>query len=117
MRLNFKVTLTPGTAKSLATLIGAGKESPVYLDRYSVQMAMGGSGVGYVMDGVPLNTNGDKTNASHVTAELAAATATAPGGQFEDRRSFVDGAGIDARLIWVDGDQADPVRISVDRRV
>jgi hypothetical protein len=85
----------------------------------SIQMLKGGSGVGYVMDGIPKGTTpaGKGTGAGQLTMELNAASAGAAGGQYEDIRSPTDGWGIDLTQLWVDGDQNDPVAISGNRRV
>ena len=66
------------------------------------------------MDGI-VNRTPSTSNASDVTVELYAATSTAPGGQYSDPEAaieFSQAPAIDLNQLWIDGAEADPVRIS-----
>ena len=82
--------------------------------RVFIQMLTGGSGRGYVLDGIPWGTIADASNDDHVTAELAAATAAAPGGSYSDE-SQIPGADIDLSKLWVHGTNAgDKIKVSCE---
>ncbi|MGA3099685.1 MAG: hypothetical protein ABSF25_24785 [Bryobacteraceae bacterium] len=84
-------------------------------DRLSVQMKTGGSGIGYLLCS---NTGGipSKANDADIVVELAAATATAPGGAYQDYQPG-GGNAIDMSAYWVDGAYAgDQIRVSYNRR-
>lgn len=98
-RGNRKITLTPGTPIQLSSVTWT-------CDRIFIQMAAGGTGLGYVMLGVPYGTTPASTNGA---VQLAPATSTAPGGAFWD-----SGPNIDLRKIWVDGTQADTMFITYE---
>lgn len=89
---------------------------PVYADRVLIQMVTGGSGIGYVMDGVPLGHVPDASVDDDITSELSASDGTGPGGSYSD----ADGNGgspIDLRLLWVDGANAgDKIRFTARLR-
>lgn len=95
-RVNRVITVTAGTAIRLST-------SHTYVDRIFIQMLTGGSGRGFVMDGVPLGTTPDRTNPAHLTAELQAATAVSPGGNYSDQAQNQSAATIDLAMIAIDG--------------
>ena len=84
-------------------------------DRLSVQMASGGSGIGYLLSS---NTGGtpSKANDADVVAEVAAATATGPGAPFTDYQPG-GGNAIDVSAYWVDGgNPGDTIRVSYNKR-
>jgi hypothetical protein len=92
----------------------AARENSMPAKRVFIQMLMGGSGLGYVMDGIPWGTVADSTVDGHVTAQLAVATATAPGGSYTDR-SQTPGADIDLSKLWVHGaNSGDKIKVSYD---
>jgi hypothetical protein len=63
-----------------------------------IQMQHGGTGIGYVMDGIPILFGAPSpTNAGQLTAELAPATSTAPGGAFANQDLM------DIQRTWVHG--------------
>lgn len=77
-RLNYTYTLTAGTAVRLAS-------QKMLASRMLIQnIPMTGGGVTIIMLGVPTGTACDSTQAAQVTAYLAPATSTAPGGSFSD---------------------------------
>jgi hypothetical protein len=113
MRINTKVTLAPGTPINVAAALELTDNHMA--NRVSIQMATGGSGLGYVMDGIAVGRTPATTNASDVTVELYPATSTAPGGQYSDPEAAIDfsmSPAIDLSMLWIDGAEADPVRIS-----
>lgn len=125
-RLNKTVTLTPGTPLQLSQIFGYNNTftsnnfpggAPMIINRVFVQMAIGGTGVGYVMDGIPKGTIPSHSTASQLTAQIGAASGANPGGSYSDRSYEKDGGGIDGSQFWVDGSAADPMIISVDVRV
>lgn len=78
----------------------------------SIQMAVGGTGPGYVMAGISNGRTPSASNSIDLTAQLAAATASAPGSQYSDTNE----KGIDISQIWVDGStNGDPITISWDQ--
>lgn len=95
-RTNRVITVTAGTPVRL---------SPTHqtVDRIFIQMMTGGSGRGFVMDGIPLTVTPDRTNPTHLTAELQAATATSPGGNYADQAQ--GSSTIDIAMIALDGTQ------------
>lgn len=96
-RVNTQVTVTAGTPVRLST-------TKRLVNRIFVQMAIGGSGVGYVMTGIPNGTTPSSSNAAHLTAQLCAATATAPGCNYSDNINSTSNADpIDLSEIWLDG--------------
>jgi hypothetical protein len=118
MRQNTKITLTPGTPINLAVALSL--QPHTMCNRVFIQMATGGTGLGYVMGGIGGGRTPATTNANDVSAELAPATATAPGGSYADPSGvleFSQAPAIDLTTIWVDGTAADPVRVSVDLNV
>ena len=84
-------------------------------DRLLVQMATGGSGIGYVLSS---NSGGtpSKSNDADIAAELAAATATGPGVPYKDCQPG-GGDCIDVSAYWVDGaNSGDKIRVSYNQR-
>lgn len=121
-------TVTAGTPQNLAQLLigynpAAGAMStppipsyqPVYATRVFIQMASGGSGKGIIFDGVPLGVTPTDTSYGDIVAELAPATATAPGGSYSDATPghLVGAPQIDLRRMWIDGsNNGDGIRVS-----
>ena len=120
MRQNMTITIAAGTPINVVTgtSVAPSYDTPaVYATRVLAQMRHGGSGLGYVMDGISLGRIPATTNAGDVTAELTPATATAPGGDYSDWE-FNPGGGIDLRRIWIDGgNSGDTVGFSWDLKV
>lgn len=116
MRVN--KTITIGAAPiNLATGTAVADDGiPKRINRILIQMLPASSGsLGYVMDGIGAQRVPSKAVAADVTAVLAAATASSPGGVYSD--SDPDGA-IDLGKMWLDGDHAgDTVKVSYDLRV
>lgn len=121
MRLNKTATIVAGTPINVATLLGLDPNFPVYARRWTVQPLAGGSGLVYVMDGVkPRGTVPASTTSGDLTAELAPATATAPGSFYEDiYEADADNQGdIDLSLSWIDGSNSgDTVAVSANLKV
>ncbi len=120
-RLNVTITLNPGHPVQISSLFNAntaGKHgTPFILDRIFIQMAIGGTGVGYVMTGIPEGVTPSASTSGQISAQLASSGGgTDPGGSYEDRAYEKDGTGIDGAGIWVDGSAADPCIVSVDQR-
>ncbi len=119
-RFNLLLTITAGTPIRLSDSAtdGTQKTQPLYVNELIIQMASGGSGLGYVMAGVKPGTTPNKATAGTVSAQLTAATAGAPGGTYSDAADPRGGGGIDLSKIWIDGDHtADTVVVSWDSRV
>lgn len=136
MRINTTFTIAAGTPINVATGMtatqmtsnGYGAKIPsLYVSRVFIQMLPGASaGIGYVMDGIyGVNAAGTgprvpaSTNAADVTAELAPAISTAPGGSYTDiDNSYTGTIGIDLSKMWVDGAHTgDTVKISYNQLV
>lgn len=77
-RLNYQYTLTAGSPVRIASQ----KMLASRLLIQNIPMASGGATI--IMLGVPLATVCDSTQAAQVTAYLAPATTTSPGGSFSD---------------------------------
>lgn len=111
MRVNKAITVVAGTPIQISTL-------KVYASRVFIQMKTGGTGNGQVMDGQVTQPTGHGATAGQLTAEIAAASASAPGGSYADRAYEKDGTGIDLSQLWVDGDHSgDIMTVSYDQRV
>lgn len=118
MRLNKTATIVAGTPINIATLLGLDPAFPVPARRWTAQALIGGTGAIYIMDGikprarVPVSsTSGD------LTAQLAPASATAPGSFYEDAYTAdADNQGdIDLSLTWIDGSHSgDTVAVSAN---
>ena len=105
MRVNKQITVTAGTPVHLVTgLTGATAPlpDPVIVRHLRCQMKTGGTGRGSVMGGIYGGRVPAATAVEDLTAELEPATATAPGGKYEDWDQ-VRPASIDANSFWVDG--------------
>ncbi len=104
-RANYTYTGTAGSPINLetgTTSAPASGSAPVYVKRIFVQMASNGNltyGMGYVLAGVTRGRTPATSNAYDVTAQLAAATSTAPGGSYSDADND---AGIDIGTVWID---------------
>lgn len=100
-RVNHQYILTPGTPIQLSQI-------PWACERILIQGMKGGTGVVYIMLGVPVGTTPAKTlNA----VQLAPASSTAPGPMYKD-----SGPGINLQQTWIDGDQADSVLVSFESK-
>lgn len=120
MQFNQVVTVTAGTPINLATLTNVApvKGQEIYAFTVSIQMQHGGTGIGYVMDGITLGrlTAPIATNAADLTLELAAATGGAPGGQyFKQIYSGQDRVGVAVHEIWIDVSVTSNVILSYNR--
>lgn len=100
-RVNKEFTIVAGTPRNVATEVTTAviTDIPYLVTRIFIQMKTAGTGLGYVMADVPRGTVGSQSNTKHKTAELAPATATAPGASYSD----TDPGGIDISLMWIDG--------------
>lgn len=97
-RINKSITVTAGTPIQVSS-------TKILAAEVFIQMATGGTGVGYICAGIPSGTTPSAScgGAGQLTAQLAPASATAPGGSYSDSISLTVGAGIDISTIWVDG--------------
>lgn len=115
MRINKAVTVTAGTPVNIWTGTNSADTVPVMARSVFIQMKHAGTGLGYVLAGISRNRTPSTSNSSDLTAELAPATATAPGGSYSDDSELM---GIDANSIWVDGSvTGDVIIISFDLKV
>jgi hypothetical protein len=119
-RKNLLVTIAAGTPVQVSTLANSGcpANGACMVNRIFIQALLGGSGVVYVMDmsSYIANTVPSHSTAGNLTAQLAAATASAPGGSYSDTADSGSGA-IDISAIWIDGSNtSDTVVVSFDRR-
>lgn len=113
-RVNMQVTITAGTPVRLTT-------TKTLVNRLFIQLKTGSSGRAFLLLGVPATTTCDATNAAQLTAELAPATATAPGGSFSDPQGangMSPSDSEDLAQICIDGSHTgDVVVISFWRRI
>lgn len=130
MRVNKQVTVTASGPLNILTglngtlMIHSGPVARTMCRALSIQMKAGGSGLGYVMDGIyGVQDDGvspripDKTQSTDVTAQIGASpSATQPGGQYGDAYVLPNGAaGVDVSRTWVDGsNNGDVITISYD---
>lgn len=128
-RFNKAITVVAATPINVATgmtsaqMVTAGfSQIPRQLvKRVFLQMKVAGTGLGYVMDGIRGQTSATqqwRVPASSVsgdlTAQLAPATATAPGGSYGDSDP---NAGIDLSQTWIDGSvNGDVITVSYDTK-
>jgi hypothetical protein len=106
---------TPVNALTGTTSAPGDSTRPVYATRVFIQAPHSSTnGIVYVLDsGGPVRVP-SSANADDIVAELAAATSTAPGGDYSDV-DFRDGGGIDLRTVWIDVATTNtPARISFD---
>ena len=111
MRVNQRITIAAGTPVRLAAV-------STWVRSLSLQMQVGGSGYGIVLDLSAPNLQAatpDATNGDHVCWQLAPASPTAPGGQ----SGYPDtDRGYDIQWIYVDGSNTgDTVAVSYDKKV
>lgn len=110
-RYNLLITVTAGTPIQVTAGLAC-PNCPLLVDRTLIQMVHGGTGIGYVMDlsqyfisgSLPASVTPNHATAGQLTAELAPASATAPGGSYSDSVTGSPGGGaIDLSHIWLDG--------------
>lgn len=111
MRVNERLTINAGTPVQLAPV-------STWVRSLFIQMRHGGTGYGTVLDMSQPGLHGVTPSAAtgaHVTAELAPATASAPGGSY----TYADtDRGFDLQWIYVDGSvTSDTVTVSYDQKV
>ena len=109
MQINKTFTVVAGTPIQVET------NDKVLADTILIQMMVGGSGVGYVMDGILAGRTPSASNDYDLSAQLAPASPTAPGGTWtkENWRH-----GIRVSQIWVDGaTSGDKIKVSYDQQV
>lgn len=116
MRINrtFTVGVNP---ICVSTETGASDGIRLIADRVFIQMlpVAGGGGLGYVMDGIRPDRVPSIALAGDVTAVLASATATDPGGGYSDSDAH---GGIDLSLLWIHGAQVgDTIKFSAKLRI
>lgn len=115
MRVNRSITITSGTPVNVWTGTGAAETTPVMARAILLQMKHGGTGIGYVLAGISRNRVPSASNSADLSAELAPASATAPGGGYSDSAEVT---GIDVSRIWIDGSvSGDVVICTVDLKV
>ena len=122
MQQNATYTVTAGSPINLATgtTRAPAKGEEVWAWQVSIQMQHGGSGLGYVMDGIPIGraTAPAASNSADLSLELASATANAPGGSMNKTMpQGQDRAEIAIHEIWIDGSHTgDGMIVSYDKR-
>jgi hypothetical protein len=126
MRINKTLTIAAGTPVNLAVALGlvqavTAATTPIWANRVFAQMLAGGTGLGYVMDldAFAAGTQAAVATNGHLTAQLAPATATAPGGAYGDAVAGVGQGGlVDVTKFWIDGAHSgDTVVTSVNLRI
>lgn len=113
-RVNVTVTVASGTPVNVGAALGFGSGEQCRAQRVFVQALPASSGgLVYVMDGIGNGRTPSSSASIDVTAVLAAATATAPGGSYSDTAD-PDGPGyIDLKEFWIDGSHTtDTVKVS-----
>ena|SRR5712691_1757217 len=121
MRINQSLTsitaLSPVNLATGTTAAPDASSQPIYVTRWSIQATHSATnGLVYVMDGVkPIGRV--PAISTDAPMELAAATATAPGGSAGDTDAN-QGGGIDLRTVWIDVATSNtPVRVSYDYKI
>ncbi len=105
-RFNQRITVSAGTPVNVAT---GTSTAPDTTDKRRaakilIQPIHGATvGIVYVMSGIQIGVTPASTNASDLTAELAAATSTAPGATYSDYDFSPSGGGILLSSFWIDG--------------
>ena len=128
MRVNAVLTITAGTPINLAVALGIAPNGaalaamkPIPVNRWFAQMLTGGPGLGYVMDleNFAAGTQANAATQGHLIAQLAPASAQAPGGSYGDGIAGIPGGGpADLTKLWIDGNHTgDTMAISVSLRV
>jgi hypothetical protein len=105
-RINQTFTIAAGTPINVASgTTTTASNAPVYAARVFIQMLSGCSscGQGYVMDGINYPRVPSHSNSTDLTATLAPATSTAPGGSYSDNSLGNNGQLIDVNRLWIDG--------------
>lgn len=100
-RINQTFTITAGTPICVGTGTTTSQRAPIYAARVFVQMQTGGTGVGYVMDGINYPRVPSHSNSTDLTATLAAASSSAPGGSYSDTSE--PNKTMDVTRLWLDG--------------
>jgi hypothetical protein len=103
-RINLKITITSGTPIQLSAI-------HLYASEILIQAAAGGTGLIQVCAGIPVGTTpaANCGTAGQLSAQLAPATSTAPGGSYSDQVTSKSGTGIDLETIYVDGSHSGDV--------
>lgn len=110
-RENHTFTLNPGTPIQIST-------QQIFVKRIIIQMGIqpsGGAQFGCIMAGIRSGYTPSCSNSSDLTAQLAPASTTAPGGSYSDPNGAPGGISvpdIDLSSVWIDGGHADPVIVS-----
>jgi hypothetical protein len=113
-RINQTFTIAAGTPICVGNGTGASQQTPVWAQRVFVQMLPGGTGVGYIMADINFPRVPAHTNSTDLTATLAPASSTAPGGSYSDT-SQSQGT-MDMARFWIDGSHTgDTVAVSFYR--
>ena len=112
MQVSGSVTINSGTPIQLAA-----KTPPTLFTRLLIQcQPAAGAGLIYVFNGVPYGTTPSTSTFPFVT--LAAAGASAPSDDYEDRLDTGDSFAIDLGQIWIDGAHTgDVVTFTGDRKI
>lgn len=116
MRINRIITLN-GSPQLVGSFFNAQPNAPFYADRVFIQMLTGGVNLGYVMDGIPYGTSPTVSTVTQLTAQLAAASASAPGGSYSDTAYVNNGGGIDLNQMWVQGTNNETLVVSANLHV
>ncbi len=126
-RFNITLTVTAGTPKNISTgkstaemlALGYVTIPPLPLNELCIQMKHNNTGLGYVMSGIRGVTSAvqqwrtpSTAAITDVTAELAPATATAPGGSWTDPTN--NQTTINAEQCWIDVSVTSDVIVSYD---
>lgn len=119
MRIVKKYVIAAGTPVNLATGLAtaASAADQLLCTKVFVQMRTGGSGQGYLIDGVAWGRVPATDTQPDYAVQLSAATAQNPGGAYADQ-DFREGGGIDVSKMWLDGAHTgDEVLVSLDLKV
>ncbi len=133
MRVQATYTMTASTPINIATGLTAaggmtnfGRLAPVRVRSLFIQMLIGGTGYGVVMDGIygvqadgvsPRIPSALGATSGDLTAQLAPSnSATQPGGQYGDQYALDNqGGGIDISRTWIDSSHTgDTIVVSYD---
>lgn len=95
-RINQSLMITSGSPIQIAP-------TGTIADELLIQPATGSTvGTVYVMAGIAAGRTPSKSNATDVTAQLAAATSTTPGQAYSDGTTVQQSAGVNVGAIWID---------------
>lgn len=106
---NQRITITAGTPVQVSA-------AHIKVHSILIQMRTGGTGRGYILRPLP-GVTPSASNGADLSAELAPATATAPGGAWSDNDDTPFGTRKDIYLdaIWIDGSNStDTVTVTYD---